>query len=205
MKVLKLIAVSVAMLATNAFAQTVSGVKVEPAQIKAGESVKVTVSFDNADNPNCGMKIKLGDGREERVKINQAKDIPYVLTHTYAKAGNYTVYAEPSGTGSTLKCNGKTVNAAVAVAAVVAPVAAAPAAAAPVAPAASATKATPAAKSTTPCPAGWTLAKPGVNKKTQAFTCSAKAGTKIPEPKLSCPGDLTYFDNSKKGQLGCRV
>jgi hypothetical protein len=49
------------------------------------------------------------------------------------------------------------------------------------------------------------LAKPGVNKKTQAFTCTAKAGTKIPEPKLACPGDLTYFDNSKKGQLGCRI
>jgi hypothetical protein len=199
MKVLQLIAVSVAMLATSTFAQTVSGVKVEPAQIKAGESVKVTVSFDNADTPNCGMKIKLGDGREERVKINQAKDVPFVLAHTYAKAGNYTVYAEPSGTGSTLKCSGKTVNAAVAVAALPAPVAAAPASQA-----ASAAKATP-AKPVTPCPDGWALAKPGVNKKTQAFTCTAKAGTKIPEPKLACPGDLTYFDNSKKGQLGCRI
>ncbi|MFM7332502.1 MAG: hypothetical protein ACKO1L_12735 [Brachymonas sp.] len=200
MKALKWMTISVAMLASSAFAQTVSGVKVEPAQIKAGESVKVTVSFNNADSPNCGMKIRLGDGREERVKINQAKDVPFVLAHTYAKAGNYTVYAEPSGTGSTLKCNGKTVNAAVVVAA--APAAAAPAAAASAAkPAASA----PAAAKPALCPTGWTLAKPGQNAKTKAFTCTAKAETKIPEPKLVCPGDLTYFENSKKGQLGCRI
>lgn len=199
MKVLKLIALSAAFVVASVGAQTVSGVKVEPAQSKAGEAVKVTVSFDNAETPNCGMKIKLGDGREERVKINQAKDVPFVLSHTYAKAGNYTVYAEPSGTGSTLKCSGKTVNTAVVVSAPPAPVVAAPAA-----PAASASKAMP-AKPVTPCPEGWTLAKPGVNKKTQSFTCTTKAGTKIPEPKLACPGDLTYFDNSKKGQLGCRV
>jgi hypothetical protein len=198
MKVWKLLAVSTALFTVGAFAQTVSGVNVEPAQVKAGESVKVTVSFDKAETPNCAMKIKLGDGREERVKINQAKDVPLVLTHTYAKAGSYTVYAEPSGSGSTLKCSGKTVNAAVVVAA------AAPVAAAPAAPAASAAKAMP-AKPTSPCPEGWALAKPGVSKKTQAFTCTAKAGTKIPEPKLACSGDLTYFDNSKKGQLGCRV
>jgi hypothetical protein len=200
MKVLKLIALSAAFFAVSAGAQTVSGVKVEPAQVKAGDAVKVTVSFDNADNPNCAMKIKLGDGREERVKINQTKDVPFVIAHTYAKAGNYTVYAEPSGSGSTLKCNGKTVNAAVAVVAPPAPVPAA----VPAAPTASAAKAMP-AKPTSPCPAGWNLTKPGVSKKTQSFTCTAKAGTKIPEPKVACPGDLTYFDNSKKGQLGCRV
>jgi len=55
------------------------------------------------------------------------------------------------------------------------------------------------------CPTGWALTKAGVAKKTGAFTCTAKAGTAIPEPKVTCPGDLTYFDNAKKGQLGCRV
>lgn len=32
----------------------------------------------------------------------------------------------------------------------------------------------------------------------------AKAGTAVPEKKVSCPGDLTYFENGKKGQLGCK-
>jgi hypothetical protein len=104
--------------------------------------------------------------------------------------------AEGHRVGSVLKCAGKNQITVVTVAAPVAPVAAAaPAAAAPVAKAAMAET----------CPAGWKLAKPGVNKKTKAFTCTAKANTKLPEAKVACPGDLTYFENAKKGQLGCRV
>lgn len=189
-----------ALLAIGAQAQTLNGLKIEPAAPKVGEAVKITLDFTNADTPNCGMKIVFGDGGASEAKINQAKDVPYVLSHTYAKAGSYTVIAEPKRSGSALKCAGKNINKVITVAAVAA---AAPAVAAAM-PAASAAKAMP-AKATTPCPEGWSLAKPGVSKKTQSFTCTAKAGTKIPEPKVMCPGDLTYFDNSKKGQLGCRV
>jgi hypothetical protein len=103
---------------------------------------------------------------------------------------------------ATLKCLGKRQKVTYTVAAAPAPVAAAPAAA-PAAPAPAA-KAMP-AKPISPCPEGWTLTKAGVNKKTQAFSCTAKPGTKIPEPKMACPGDLTYSENSKKGQLACRV
>ncbi len=193
MKPLNFIACVLSVVALSAHAQTVSGLKVEPAAPKVGEQVKITIDFTNADTPNCGMKIAMGDGRIEEGKINQAKDVPYVLTHTYAKPGSFTVVAEPKRVGTVLKCLGKSISKVVAVAA---PVAAAPAPAAskPVA-----------AKPAALCPEGWTLAKPGQNAKTKAFTCNAKAGTKIPEPKLACPGDLTYFDNSKKGQLGCRV
>ena len=188
-----------ALLAMSAQAQTLSGLKVEPAAPKVGEAVKITLDFTNADTPNCGMTIKTGDGRVEEAKINQAKDVPYVLTHTYAKAGNFTVIAEPKRSGSALKCAGKNIDKVVAVTAAAVVAAPAPVAAAPVAAAPAAAK--PAAL----CPEGWKIAKPGQNAKTKAFTCTAKAGTKIPEPKVACPGDLTYFDNSKKGQLGCRV
>ena len=191
----KWLLISGALLAISAQAQTLSGLKIEPAAPKVGEAVKITLDFTDAAAPNCGMTIKTGDGRVEEAKINQAKDVPYVLTHTYAKAGNFTVIAEPKRSGSALKCAGKNINKAVTVAAVT-PIAVAPAPAAP---------APVSAKPTSPCPEGWSLAKPGVSKKTQSFTCTAKAGTKIPEPKVACPGDLTYFDNSKKGQLGCRV
>lgn len=206
----KFILAASALLAISAQGQTLSGLSVEPAAPKVGEAVKITLDFTNARTPNCGMKIMTGDGREEEAKINQTKDVPYVLTHTYAKPGNYTVMAEPKRAGSSLKCSGKNISKAIAVAAVpvaaAAPAVAAPTVAAAVAaaPAASAAKSMP-TKATTPCPEGWALAKPGVSKKTQSFVCTAKAGTKIPEPKLNCPGDLTYFDNSKKGQLGCRV
>jgi hypothetical protein len=190
-----------ALLAISAHGQTLSDLKIEPAAPKVGESVKITLEFTNAETPNCGMKIMMGDGRAEEAKINQTKDVPYVLTHTYTKPGNYTVIAEPKRAGSSLKCSGKNINKNVTVAAVAAPVVAAPPVAAQ--PAVAAKPAGPASAAL--CPEGWKLAKPGQSAKTKAFTCTAKAGTKIPEPKISCPGDLTYFDNSKKGQLGCRV
>ena len=72
-----------------------------------------------------------------------------------------------------------------------APVASAPAGATP-------------AKSAGPCPEGWTLAPKSQNKKTGAFTCNAKPGTALPAVKTTCPGDLTYFENAKKGHLGCK-
>ncbi len=203
MKQLKLAACLLSFLVFGVQAQTLSALKVEPAQPKVGETVKITLEFSNADTPNCGMKIVMGDGRAEEAKINQTKDVPYVLTHTYAKAGNYTVIAEPKRSGASLKCSGKNINKALTV------VAAAPVAAAAM-PAASAVAPAPAAKvmpakPVSPCPEGWALTKSGVNAKTKAFSCTAKAGTKIPEPKLVCPGDLTYSENSKKGQLACRV
>jgi hypothetical protein len=189
-----------ALLAIGVQAQTLSGLKIEPASPKVGEAVKITLDFSNADTPNCGMKIMTGDGRAEEAKINQAKDVPYVLTHTYAKPGSFTVIAEPKRSGSALKCAGKNINKVVTVAAVAAPVAAAAPAASAAKPAASAPAAAVAL-----CPEGWALVKPGQNAKTKAFSCTAKPGTKIPEPKIACPGDLTYSENSKKGQLGCRV
>jgi hypothetical protein len=56
-----------------------------------------------------------------------------------------------------------------------------------------------------PCPSGWKLAQPGVNQKTSAFSCAAAPNARLPEAKVICPGDLTYFENAKKGQLGCRA
>ena len=52
------------------------------------------------------------------------------------------------------------------------------------------------------CPAGWTLNSKSVSKKTGAFTCQAAPGTK--PVKVSCPGDLSYFENERKGLMGCR-
>ncbi len=212
MKIRHILAALAAVSVTAVSAQTLTGIKVEPAKITAGQSVKLTADLDAKGNSiNCGLLIVWGDGATSSEKITSERDIPRVATHTYAKAGNYTVSVEPTKAGSSLKCGGKDMKATVAVAA--APVAAAPAPAPAPAPAAVAAPAVvaaaPAAKSaaasTDLCPADWKLAKPGMNKKTKAFTCTAKPNTKLPETKVSCPGDLTYFENAKKGQLGCRV
>jgi hypothetical protein len=198
MQTLRTLAAICALLAFGASAQTVTGVKVQPANAKPGDEVKATVEFDLSGPPNCGLRINWGDGTQTDSKVNQAKDVPLVVTHKYAAAGNYTVMAEPKRVGSTFGCTGKNQSTTVAVAAP-APVAAAPAAAASAAKPAMAAAA-PAAT----CPAGWKLSKAGVSKKTKAFTCIAAANTKLPDAKPACPGDLTYFENGKKGQLGCR-
>jgi hypothetical protein len=172
-----------------ASAQTLSGIKIEPATVKVGEPVKITGTFDNADNPNCNVRVSFGDGPAQNFKINQLKDVPLVATHSYAKPGAYKVALEPRTAMPMLKCLGKDQSAVVNV------VAAAPVAAAPAAPAI-------AAKAQ--CPEGWKLNAKSVNKKSGAFTCTAKAGTALPSAKLECAAPLGYFENKSKGQLGCR-
>jgi hypothetical protein len=177
-----------ALIAFSAFtvqAQTLTSAKVEPAEIKAGESATLTAAFELKDNAvNCNVRVNFGDGSPEvNYKLNQAKDVPLVAPHTYAKPGTYTVKVEPRTKLPMLKCTGSDQSATVKVVPVV--MAAAPAAG-------------PA------CPDGWKLDKKSVVKKTSAYTCTAKAGTAAPAAKLACAGSLSYFENTKKGQLGCR-
>ena len=194
-KAMQILALAAATLAITVSAQTLSGVKLEPKQAKVGESVKLTAELEVKDGiTNCGLLFNWGDGTSSYEKVNQAQDAPRIGNHVYAKPGTYTVSVEPTKAGSSLKCGGKDIKTSIVVAAAPAPVAAAaPAAAAPV------------AKAGDTCPAGWKLSKAGVSKKTKAYTCTAKANTPLPEAKVACPGDLTYFENMKKGQLGCRV
>lgn len=177
-----------ALIAAAAQAQTLLDAKVEPARAQPGQSVKLTANFGNADNPNCGVRVNWGDGQTQYVKINQTKDVPLVAQHSYAKPGSYTVMVEPKTQGISLKCVGTSQQAALTVVAPPPPAAASGVAAA-VGPS---------------CPRGWKLDAKSVNKKTGAYTCSAKAGTAAPSPEPQCPGALTYFHNAKRGQLGCR-
>jgi hypothetical protein len=173
-------------------AQTIAGVAVEPAQAKVGEPVTITATFDDASNPNCNARVHFGDGASHDFKINQLKDVPLVTRRTYAKPGTYTVRVEGKTALPMLKCVGKTKSAVVKVVAPPAP------------PPPPATSAAAAPAGAPECPSGWTLDAKSVNKKTGAFTCSAKAGTTLPMARLDCPGALTYFENKTKAQLGCR-
>jgi hypothetical protein len=170
-----------------ASAQTLQGIKVEPASARVGDEVTLTANFDVSGGLNCNVRIEFGDGAQQNVAINQLKDATTVLRHRYDKAGNYTASVKPVTRLPLFKCLGDIKTASVVVAA---------AADKPVAPTAAA--------EAPQCPAGWKLDARSVNKKTGAFTCSAKAGTTAPSGKLACPGDLGYFENVKKGQLGCR-
>ncbi len=184
-------------------AQTVSNVTVTPAQIKAGEAATITVNFDLVDDKvNCGMRVLFGDGQQQDIKINQKGDVPIVVKHTYAKDGQYQVKAAPQNMGMIFKCLGKEASAALAVAT---PVAAAvvqtPAVktGAAIAPPPGKTMASPS------CPQGFKLDAKSVSKKTGAFACTAPKGTAMPTEKLSCPGDLAYYESRKTMKIGCKV
>ena len=169
-----------------AAAQTLTGIKLEPATVKVGEPVKITGTFENADNPNCNVRLNYGEGPTQNFTINQLKDVPLITSHSYAKPGTYKVALEPRTAMPMIKCVGKDQTATVTV------LAATPVAAA-----------VPAAK-VAQCPNGWKLNAKSVNKKNGAYTCTAKAGTALPNAKLDCAAPLGYFENKAKGQLGCR-
>ena len=189
-------ALSIALLATTAAfaalpaaAQTLTSIKVEPATVQPGQPVTLTAQFDISKGLNCNVRVRFGDGAEENLKVNQEKDATMTLKHAYKQAGNYSIDVEPRRKLPLLGCLGDPLRAQVTVAA--AAVAAAPAAA----------KTASAAQA---CPEGWKLAAKSVNKKTGAFSCTAKPGTAAPATRLVCSGDLAYVENLKKGEIGCR-
>ncbi len=190
-------ALALAITTLGASAQTLKSVQVEPASIAAGGEVTLTARFDIEQALNCHVRVEFGDGAQQNLIVNQAKDATMVLKHRYAKPGSYTVAVLPRTAMPVLKCLGQDQRAKVTVTA--GALAAAPTPSAPTPNALAARRA-----SAPACPTGWTLDAKSVNKKTGAFTCKAKPGTAAPEGKLACTGALGYFENAKKGQLGCR-
>lgn len=214
-------------------AQTITSLQLEKPSITVGQSAKATINLEG-ERANCGLRIDWGDGQGDDIKINDPKLIPFVTQHSYIKPGDYRISVTGQKVTSHLGCVGKNKSAVLKVAASALPVIAtaplAPAAPLPV-PMAAATQGTPpiAAPAASPlvppppvsapavavsavkaapnaqCPAGWKLDAKSVNKKTQAYQCTAPSGTATPTTKWVCPGDLGYFENSKKGVLGCRA
>lgn len=178
--------IATGLLMMGAQAQTIESMKAEPARAAVGQPVKLTTQFVVANSINCKVRVHFGDGSITDFMVNQTKDVPLVLEHTYAKAGKYTARVEGRGAAH---CMGDAINVEVDVQNKGAVLAATPTI----------------AVTAVACPAGWRLTKAGVSKKTGAFTCAAKANTPVAEPRMTCPGDLTYFENVKKGQLGCRI
>ena len=97
-------------------AQMLSSASLDRGTIKAGEKVTLTAQLDVLNGTNCGLRVHWGDGAQQDFKINQAKDVPLVASHAYAKAGSYKVKVEPKTQGmTTMKCGGKNQEAALTV------------------------------------------------------------------------------------------
>lgn len=177
------------LLALGVQAQVLGGISVNPQNARVGEPVNVTATIDVLNSNYCGFVVGYGDGASLDGISDAQTPGPFVSTHTYTKAGTYSITLGGRNVKSHPNCGGgeKAVSLTVA----------------PAPRAAVAGKAAAVAK-TALCPANWKLVPKSHNAKTGAFTCTAKARTALPSPNPTCPGDLTYFENAKKRQLGCR-
>lgn len=215
----------------NAYASNkIDSVKIEPAAIKAGSAVTITVSGDETQGNNCGFRINYGDGQGLDVKVVDRDQFPRTFTKTYANPGNYTVSVEGKRVTTHFPCNGRA-SATLVVEGAPAVVAAPPVTAAPAPvpapaakPAARAVGAgcaegyqasyvaadgsyqcrplSAAAKATRPaCAAGYQASYAAQDG---SFGCRPmpKPAPK-PVPKTQCPPDLVYFENAN-GTFGCR-
>ena len=183
----------VGLLAAGAQAQVLGTVTVSPGTAKVGEAVTVTATVDVLNSNYCGFVVGFGDGTFVDGVSNAGKPSPFTFSHSYAKPGAYHITLGGKNVQSHPNCGGGEKAVDLKVAGGTTGKAAAPAAA-PVA----------AGVAGAPCAAPWKLVAKSRNAKTGAYTCSAKVGTAMPSPNPSCPGDLSYFENAKKGQYGCR-
>jgi hypothetical protein len=90
-------------------AQTLKALSIEPPAPKAGEKAVVRADFavTAAGGVNCGLRLVFSDGTPEQYHVlNQVKDVPLVVVHTFTAPGEYTVSAQPRTKLPALKCNG---------------------------------------------------------------------------------------------------
>lgn len=168
-----------ALMLTSGIALAASGgigaLTVAPSPAKAGQAVTVTLTAEGEAPALCGLGIDYGDGNSDNIKINgKPHKFPLTLTHTYAKAGNYTIKTEGKKVTTHFPCLGSASAALVVEGTGTAAVSA--------------------------CPEGY-IAE-GKPAKSGAFTCKAGKGAKAPEKILGCDDGLEYFQT--KSKLGCR-
>ena len=167
-------------------AQVLGVITASPTTAKVGESVTVTANIDVLNNNYCGFVVGFGDGAIKDAVSDVSNASPLVLTHTYAKAGTYHVTLGGKNVQNHPNCGGQERAVDITIT--------------------GAEKSAVAGKlqDADVCASGWKVVGKTFNAKTGTFTCSAKAGTTLPAAKPVCSGDLSYFENVKKGQYGCK-
>ncbi|MGQ0711849.1 MAG: PKD domain-containing protein [Rhodoferax sp.] len=170
--------------AAGAQAQVLGKITASSTAVKVGEPVTITANIDVMNANYCGFVVDFGDGSFKDGVSDANTPVPLVLTKTYDKPGAYHVTLGGRNVQNHPNCGGQERAVDITVTGSAKPAQAAGKAAAP------------------SCAKGWKLA--GKPAKNGAFVCAAKPGTALPEAKPQCPGDLSYFDNSKKGQYGCK-
>jgi hypothetical protein len=176
------------LLAGAAQAQLLGTITASSTNVKVGEPVTITANIDVINANYCGFVVGFGDGTFKDAVSNVSTAVPLVITRTFDKPGSYHVTLGGKNVQNHPNCGGPERAVDITVTGVAK-------AAAPVASAA--------VKAAEVCEKPWKLSGK-LNAKTGTFTCAAKAGTAFPAVKPVCSGDLSYFENSKKGQYGCK-
>jgi hypothetical protein len=224
-----LLATALALASSVAYAANkIESVIIDPAGIKAGSSVTITVTGDETQGSNCGFRINYGDGDGLDVKVVNKDQFPRTFTKTYANPGTYTVSVESKRVTTHFGCAGGARATLVVEALPPPPPVAKPAPAPTTAPAAK-----PAGKAVgggcpqgyqasyvqqdgsygcrpqpnaparaAVCPAGYAASSPGSDG---SFLCRPVPPTAklVVKPRTQCPPDLIYFENPD-GAFGCR-
>ncbi|MEO6626785.1 MAG: hypothetical protein ABIN37_18450, partial [Burkholderiaceae bacterium] len=79
---MKLAILVLALAAGGVSAQTLKDIKLDVAQTMVGQTVTATVGLDAPNAPNCGLRVRWGDGAVTERRINSAAEVPFKTTHT---------------------------------------------------------------------------------------------------------------------------
>ena len=78
-----------------------------PKAVKAGETVKLTVTARKEGSSGCGLVVNFGDGTDRQIKINRDEEkFPVTVEHAYKKNGRYTVSAKGREITTNKACKG---------------------------------------------------------------------------------------------------
>ncbi len=167
-----------------AFAAEISAIQPSAATVALDRGkalVRFTVSGTADSRDRCGYFVEYGDGAagDSRLIDNENGQFNRPHERTFANPGTYTIRASGKSVKTTGPCNGSASTTVTVVAAAAAPGRWEGRAVAPV------------------CPEGWLLNERSVNRRTGAFSCTAK-----PTVQLVCPDGLRYYE--RDGVIGCR-
>lgn len=174
-----------ASLAGTAHGQVLGKISASAQTVNVGDPVQITAAIDVVSGNYCGFVVGFGDGTFKDAVSDVSNATPLVLSHSYAKAGTYHVTLGGKNVQNHPNCSGQERAVDITVLG-------------PVEPAKPAVL-----KAADVCAKGWKLSGK-LNAKTGTFTCTAKAGVALPAEKPVCKGDLSYFENAKKRQYGCK-
>jgi len=178
-----LLAVSLAMAPAAFAADTITTIvpSANPVTLVNGKVVaRFVVSSDGNDGSDCGVWVNYGDGDSPDTRIVGRRDGPFPreFTHTFTRAGQYTVMARGERVKQTAGCGG---SASTAINVAEPQSNRRRSAAVPV------------------CPDGWSLREASYNRQTGAFTCVPAS----PAQEMDCGPGLRYFE--RDNTIGCRA